>query len=77
MLDAALGLINIEQNGIIKFFSVAAVILMPPTLVASTYGMNFHHMPELAWPWGYPLALLLMFLSAALPFAWFKHRGWF
>jgi magnesium transporter len=77
LLDAALGLINIEQNGIIKFFSVAAVILMPPTLVASTYGMNFHHMPELAWPWGYPLALLLMFLSAALPFAWFKRRGWF
>jgi len=77
LLDAALGLINIEQNGIIKFFSVAAVILMPPTLVASTYGMNFRHMPELAWPWGYPLALLLMFLSAALPFAWFKRRGWF
>jgi magnesium transporter len=77
LLDAALGLINIEQNGIIKFFSVAAVVLMPPTLVASIYGMNFHHMPELAWPYGYPLALTLMFLSAALPFLWFKRRGWF
>jgi magnesium transporter len=77
LLDAALGLINIEQNGIIKFFSVAAVVLMPPTLVASIYGMNFHHMPELAWPVGYPMALSLMFLSAALPFLWFKRRGWF
>jgi magnesium transporter len=77
LLDAALGLINIEQNGIIKFFSVAAVVLMPPTLVASVYGMNFHHMPELAWPAGYPMALTLMFLSAALPFLWFKRRGWF
>ena len=77
LLDAALGLINIEQNGIIKFFSVAAVVLMPPTLVASIYGMNFHHMPELDWPFGYPLALSLMFLSAALPFLWFKRRGWF
>jgi len=77
LLDAALGLINIEQNGIIKFFSVAAVILMPPTLVASVYGMNFHHMPELSWRFGYPMALGLMFTSAALPFAWFKRRGWF
>jgi magnesium transporter len=77
LLDAALGLINIEQNGIIKFFSVAAVVLMPPTLVASVYGMNFRHMPELEWPFGYPMALALMFLSAALPFVWFKRRGWF
>jgi magnesium transporter len=77
LLDAALGLINIEQNGIIKFFSVAAVILMPPTLVASIYGMNFRHMPELEFPYGYPMALTLMFISAALPFAWFKRRGWF
>ena len=57
LLDAALGLINIEQNGIIKIFSVMAVIFMPPTLVASIYGMNFHHMPELSWPIGYPMAL--------------------
>ena len=77
LLDAALGLINIEQNGIIKFFSVAAVILMPPTLVASVYGMNFHHMPELDFRYGYPMALALMALSAILPILWFKRRGWF
>ncbi|MBS0361922.1 MAG: magnesium transporter CorA family protein [Proteobacteria bacterium] len=77
LLDAALGLINIEQNGIIKFFSVAAVILMPPTLVASVYGMNFHHMPELEFHYGYPMALSLMFVSAVLPVIWFKRRGWF
>jgi magnesium transporter len=77
LLDAALGLINIEQNGIIKFFSVAAVVLMPPTLVASIYGMNFRHMPELGWPYGYPMALTVMFISAALPFLWFRRRGWF
>ena len=76
-MDAALGLINIEQNGIIKFFSVAAVILMPPTLVASVYGMNFHHMPELGWEFGYPLALSMMAISAILPILWFKRRGWF
>jgi magnesium transporter len=77
LLDAALGLINIEQNGIIKFFSVAAVILMPPTLVASVYGMNFHHMPELDWRLGYPMALGMMATSAVLPILWFKRRGWF
>ena len=77
LLDAALGLINIEQNGIIKFFSVAAVILMPPTLVASIYGMNFHHMPELDWPFGYPMALSFMLLSGLLPYLYFKRRGWF
>ena len=77
LLDAALGLINIEQNGIIKFFSVAAVILMPPTLVASTYGMNFHNMPELGWRFGYPMALALMAVSAIAPYLWFKRRGWF
>lgn len=76
LLDAALGLINIEQNGIIKFFSVVAVIFLPPTLVASIYGMNFRHMPELAWPWGYPMALALMVASAVLPLWWFKRRGW-
>jgi magnesium transporter len=77
LLDAALGLINIEQNGIIKFFSVAAVILMPPTLVASVYGMNFHRMPELGWRFGYPMALTLMAISAILPVLWFRRRGWF
>ena len=77
LLDAALGLINIEQNGIIKFFSVAAVILMPPTLVASIYGMNFKHMPELDFPFGYPMALSMMAISAIVPILWFKRRGWF
>ena len=77
LLDAALGLINIEQNGIIKIFSVMAVIFMPPTLVASIYGMNFHHMPELSWPFGYPMAIGLMVISAILPVLWFRKRGWF
>ena len=76
LLEATLGLINIEQNNIIKIFSVAAVVFLPPTLVASIYGMNFHHMPELDWPYGYPLALLLMVGSAVLPFVYFKRRGW-
>ena len=76
LLDAALGLINIEQNAIIKIFSVAAVIFMPPTLVASIYGMNFKHMPELDWTFGYPMALTLMVCSAILPYLFFKSRGW-
>jgi magnesium transporter len=76
LLDAALGLINIEQNAIIKIFSVAAVIFMPPTLVASIYGMNFHHMPELSLEFGYPMAVGLMVLSAILPYTFFKSRGW-
>jgi magnesium transporter len=77
LLDALLGFVSIEQNNIIKLFSVAAVMLMPPTLVASIYGMNFKHMPELDWPYGYPLALVLMVLSAALPFLYFKSKKWF
>jgi len=76
LLDATLGLINIQQNGIIKIFSVAAVIFMPPTLVASIYGMNFTIMPELHWAYGYPYALTLMLCSAVLPFYYFKRRGW-
>lgn len=76
LLEATLGLINIEQNNIIKIFSVAAVVFLPPTLVASIYGMNFRHMPELEWHLGYPLALLLMVCSALLPFVYFKRRGW-
>ena len=76
LLDATLGLINLEQNQIIKIFSVAAVVFLPPTLVASIYGMNFHIMPELSWPFGYPLAILLMIVSAVLPFLFFKRRGW-
>lgn len=76
LLDAALGLINIEQNGIIKFFSVVAVVFMPPTLIASIYGMNFDILPELHWKAGYPLALLSMLVAAAIPVLWFKRRGW-
>jgi magnesium transporter len=76
LLDAALGLINIEQNGIIKFFSVVAVAFMPPTLVASIYGMNFDVMPELHWIAGYPFALLLMLVAGVIPVIWFKRRGW-
>ena len=76
LLDAVLGLISIEQNGIIKIFSVAAVVFLPPTLVASIYGMNFAFMPELQWQFGYPFALLLMVMSAILPFYYFKQKGW-
>lgn len=76
LLDATLGVINIEQNAIIKTFSVAAVMFLPPTLLASLWGMNFTHMPELKWPFGYPVALVLMILSAILPYWFFKRRGW-
>ncbi|MEQ1578091.1 MAG: magnesium transporter CorA family protein [Hyphomicrobium sp.] len=76
LLDATLGMIATEQNQIIKLFSVMAVMLMPPTLVASIYGMNFRHMPEIEWEWGYPLALGLMFLAAVIPFVYFKRKGW-
>ena len=76
MLDAALGLINIEQNAIIKIFSVVAVAFLPPTLVASSYGMNFVNMPELDWPLGYPFAIGLMIVSAAVPLWFFRRRGW-
>jgi magnesium transporter len=69
-------LINLEQNQIIKIFSIAAVCLMPPTLVASSYGMNFKHMPELEWLFGYPYALLLMLITAIIPFLWFRRKGW-
>ena len=76
LLDSTLGLINIQQNAIIKIFSVAAVIFLPPTLIASIYGMNFQHMPELKWLLGYPAALGLMVLSAILPYLYFRRRGW-
>jgi magnesium transporter len=76
MLDATLGMVSIEQNQIIKLFSVVAVILLPPTLIASIYGMNFHHMPELDWFWGYPMALGLMAISALLPYLYFRSKGW-
>jgi magnesium transporter len=76
LLDATLGLISIEQNAIIKIFSVAAVAFLPPTLIASVYGMNFDIMPELNWLLGYPFALGLMAISAIAPYAYFKRRGW-
>jgi magnesium transporter len=77
LLDATLGLINIEQNDIIKVLTVVSVVGVPPTLVASMYGMNFKYMPELAWSWGYPYGLALIALSAIVPLLWFKWRGWF
>jgi magnesium transporter len=76
LLDATLGMINNEQNSIIKIFSVLAVALMPPTLVGTIYGMNFEHMPELKWVFGYPFALGLMVISALLPWLYFKRKGW-
>jgi magnesium transporter len=77
LLDALLGMISIEQNNIIKIFSIASVALMPPTLIASIYGMNFKHMPELEWVQGYPMALVLMLIAAMLPFWFFKRKGWY
>jgi magnesium transporter len=76
LLDATLGLINVEQNNIIKVLTIVSVVGIPPTLVASMYGMNFKNMPELDWSWGYPYGLALIALSAILPVAWFKWRGW-
>lgn len=76
LLEATLGLVNIEQNNIMKIFSVAAVIFLPPTLVAGIYGMNFHFMPELSWKYGYFIAIAIILLSAWLPYRYFKHRKW-
>jgi magnesium transporter len=77
LLDATLGLINVEQNNIIKVLTIVSVVGVPPTLVASIYGMNFKAMPELDWSWGYPYGLAMIALSAVLPLLWFKWRGWF
>jgi len=76
LLDTTLGLINIEQNNIIKVLTIVSVVGVPPTLVASIYGMNFKAMPELDWAWGYPYALTLIVLSAILTMLWFRWRGW-
>jgi magnesium transporter len=76
LMDATVGFININQNKIIKIFSVASVALLPPTLIASIYGMNFQFMPELRQPWGYPLALTLMAASEVAPFIYFRRKGW-
>jgi magnesium transporter len=76
LMDATVGFININQNKIIKIFSVASVALLPPTLIASIYGMNFQYMPELDKTWGYPFALALMICSAVVPMWYFRKRGW-
>jgi len=76
LMDATVGFININQNKIIKIFSVASVALLPPTLIASIYGMNFQFMPELGLEWGYPYALILMLTSAIVPMIYFRKRGW-
>ena len=76
LLDATLGMVQIEQNAIIKIFSVAAVIFLPPTLIASIYGMNFHVMPELSWKYGYIFAISLMLFASWLPYKYFKYRKW-
>lgn len=76
LLDAVLGILNVEQTNIIKTFTVVSVALMPPTLIASIYGMNFEHMPELQWGIGYPLALLAMIATAVLPIVYFRRKGW-
>ncbi len=76
LLNAALGFINMEQNKLLKIFSLAALTFLPPTLIGAIYGMNFPDMPEMSWPWGYPMALVLMVLAAVLPILFLKRRGW-
>ncbi len=75
LMDASLGLISVEQNAAMKLFSWAALIFLPPTLIAGIYGMNFEHMPELDWLYGYPMALVLIVASAVLPIWFLKYRG--
>jgi magnesium transporter len=77
LLDAALGLINMDQNDSFKVLTVVSVVGIPPTLISSIYGMNFHNMPELSWKWGYPFGLTLIVLSAVIPLLWFKAKRWF
>ena len=77
LLDAALGFIQIEQNDVFKILTVVSAVGVPPTLVASIYGMNFEHMPELKWPWGYAYAIGLMVAVTVAPLAWFRKKGWF
>lgn len=76
LMDSTQGFINIEQNQIIKIFSIAAVVFLPPTVIASIYGMNFENMPLLSWHYGYPLALCLMVASGIAPLLYFKRKGW-
>jgi len=74
--DTTLGMVNLSQNQTVRIVSVVATLFLPPTLIGTVYGMNFHNMPELDWTWGYPLALGVMVLSAVLSFAYFKWKGW-
>lgn len=76
LMDATVGFINLNQSKIIKIFSVVSVALMPPTLLASIWGMNFEYMPELTETWGYPVAILSMVISAIIPLSYFRHKGW-
>jgi magnesium transporter len=76
LLDADLGFINTEQNDLFKVMTIWSVAGIPPVLLAGIWGMNFHNMPELAWPWGYPFALASMVIATILPLLWFKRRGW-
>jgi len=76
LLDASLGMISLEQNFVMKIFSVVAVVLMPPTLIAGIYGMNFEHMPELKWLYGYPFAMVIILLTAIVPYWFARRRGW-
>lgn len=76
LMDSTQGFINIQQNQIIKTFSIAAVVFLPPTMIASIYGMNFEIMPELSWPLGYPFALGLMLVAGISPYLYFKHKNW-
>jgi magnesium transporter len=76
LLDAVLGLISTEQNDIFRVLTIVSVVGIPPTLIASMYGMNFKNMPELSWEWGYQYGLGLIALSIIIPIAWFKRRGW-
>jgi len=76
LLDADLGFIATEQNDLFKVLTIASVVGIPPVLVAGIYGMNFHYMPELAWPDGYPFGLAMIVLSGVLPLLWFKWKGW-
>ena len=76
LMDSTVGLIKFDQNNIIKVLAVVSTIGVPPTLIASVYGMNFEHMPELKLAYAYPMALLAILLSAFLPLLWFRRRGW-
>jgi magnesium transporter len=77
LLDATLGLTNIDQNNIFRVLTVVSIVGIPPTLIAGIYGMNFKNMPELSWEWGYPIGLGVIALSAIVPVIWFKVKGWF